>query len=288
MSTLSIDHVEALSWLQNRRLLFIGDSITRYQYLNLVYFLATGSFKSPIPQNENEKQWWAQGNWTGFYIGTTERLRSKTHGGGAICDCYRGPTSPESVENRYCMDAVWNISVSFVALTQPPVKGHNFDWLAGGCKSWPCKQTGCAVGICARPWDFELDSPKSILVHLAKMLRADTVIYSSGWTQYADHPELVNSLIEGGDEAMALGVRHLYWKTTTDCLGTRAPMEHQIVVPRLQNANWTVFDAYNLTTSLARMATNETRANICWDALHPTQAVHSALNEVLLRQLAAE
>lgn len=40
----------------SRGMIMIGDSLTRYQYLNLVYFLRTGEWKGPRPSNANENE----------------------------------------------------------------------------------------------------------------------------------------------------------------------------------------------------------------------------------------
>jgi hypothetical protein len=295
-SELTISHSSALSGLRDRSILFIADSITRYQYLNLVYFLATGSFHSPKPHNENEKHWGDSQfqNWTRFYIGTTERLQLESLGRGAICDCFRELNLTHMVENRYYRDARRNISVSFVFLGRYPIHGHDLDWLTGNCTSPPCRQTGCPVGSCSRQkadWDWVLNTPREALVHLTKMLRPDTIIYNSGaWGDYGfpKHRYLVTSLIEGGHEARMLGVRHLYWKTTTDCAGKLKNAEMNNLVPRLRKESWRIYDSYTLTHSLALMGPHtrgDRNFTVCWDRMHPYQGVHMALNEVLLRQL---
>lgn len=56
--------------LQGRRLAFIGDSVMRYQYLNLVHFIAHGVWQSS-PSFENANEW---PSWTSFFNGTTAGL----------------------------------------------------------------------------------------------------------------------------------------------------------------------------------------------------------------------
>ena len=51
--------------LYNRHVVLIGDSLTRYMYLNLVNYLETGEWiPREHPYSEVEKQW---GSWTEFY-----------------------------------------------------------------------------------------------------------------------------------------------------------------------------------------------------------------------------
>jgi hypothetical protein len=54
----------AVSILQEKHLVLIGDSVTRYMYLSLVYFLETGNFTSPHPSQTWEKDY---DSWTDFY-----------------------------------------------------------------------------------------------------------------------------------------------------------------------------------------------------------------------------
>jgi hypothetical protein len=81
----------------HRGVMFIGDSITRYQYLNLTHFLATGAWHSPadLPnENENEK---AFGDWARFLAERNHCLEG--------CEIYRnGSDFASVVENRYFED----------------------------------------------------------------------------------------------------------------------------------------------------------------------------------------
>ena len=76
----------ALQVLRGKHLLLIGDSLTRYQYLNLVQFLTTGYPLWPNKSDaafENIHQWPSV---NAFFQGTNNRL-----GGQEVCDCFRGP-----------------------------------------------------------------------------------------------------------------------------------------------------------------------------------------------------
>lgn len=102
-------HAAVLDALAGEHLVLVGDSLTRYQYLSLVYFLETRRWASPpgAPVNTNEKSW---SNWTEFHTGMTARLR-----GHEICDCYRGPTMDGGIrEMRYYTSACGRVRVSYV------------------------------------------------------------------------------------------------------------------------------------------------------------------------------
>lgn len=87
---------DTLDILKGKHILFLGDSVTRYQYLNLASFLSTGNPIWPTsPSSEVEKEW---PSWTAFYQGTNRRMN-----GQEVCDCFRSPIfNPHLiVENRY-------------------------------------------------------------------------------------------------------------------------------------------------------------------------------------------
>ena len=92
--------------MKNKRIVFIGDSLTRYQYANLIHFFHRNSWiQSDFPSVENEKQWTS---WKSFHLGSSLR-----YGCQEICDCYRDTTIGSYKENRHYYDISANISVSF-------------------------------------------------------------------------------------------------------------------------------------------------------------------------------
>jgi hypothetical protein len=110
--------------LQNKRIVLIGDSITRYQYLSLVYALSTGHFlnMSLIPNPVVERSW---PSWHDFYVGTHGMLQPFEY-----CDCFRGTGRLiQENENRYYFDNVRNISVVYLmAFRAEYCFGHWSDW----------------------------------------------------------------------------------------------------------------------------------------------------------------
>jgi hypothetical protein len=66
-----LSHAEVLSMLSDKELIIIGDSVTRYQYMNLANFLHTGQWVSRYPQPESEKHWQ---DWKTYQILTNWRL----------------------------------------------------------------------------------------------------------------------------------------------------------------------------------------------------------------------
>lgn len=59
--SLDITQEQAISCLAMRAprgVLMIGDSLTRYQYLSLAYYLVTGRWRIPHPSNAAERECW--------------------------------------------------------------------------------------------------------------------------------------------------------------------------------------------------------------------------------------
>lgn len=96
------------------RLLFIGDSLTRYQYLDLVYRLA-GKEETLLRENDNplSKATWRGGEhglWYSFYNKTSSELGSEQ------CDCYRDSRAYSPLrmcESRSYHSIGCNVSVSY-------------------------------------------------------------------------------------------------------------------------------------------------------------------------------
>jgi hypothetical protein len=107
--------------LQNLRLVFLGDSVTRYQYLSLVYFLRYGrwydidmsssvnnlmnahSFHHPFHPNED---------WNEFFLQSNRMLHPME-----ICDCIRSGSDHAHdilIERRYFYDATYNNMIVYI------------------------------------------------------------------------------------------------------------------------------------------------------------------------------
>ncbi len=70
----------ALRCLAGQRISFVGDSLMRYQYLNLLHWWRTGNWSGPPgqPPLEDEGQW---GGWGEFFRGTSQRIEAGGGGG---------------------------------------------------------------------------------------------------------------------------------------------------------------------------------------------------------------
>lgn len=96
---------------RNLNILLSGDSLTRYQYLDLAYFLAHGKWvnASETPNMVFEKNF---DSWAEFYNFTNTNLQPYEE-----CDCYRaeGRINEKTVtENRYFLDIERNNSLIYL------------------------------------------------------------------------------------------------------------------------------------------------------------------------------
>ena len=102
---------------RNLNIAFMGDSLTRYLYLDLVHFLKVGRWidNADRPNFVLEK---THANWTAFYNFTNTMLRPYEQ-----CDCYRKSHTPVRIleaanvmENRYFRDGMegYNNTVTYI------------------------------------------------------------------------------------------------------------------------------------------------------------------------------
>ena len=284
--------------LRGRRLAFIGDSVTRYQYLNLVHFLARGKWYDREPALENEYLW---SSWEAFFSGVSARLT--TNHSRVSCDCFREHRSIRTaVENRVFEDLEANISVAYWQLFEGlPTKGVEPALLTlTDCREGiGCTQGSCSPGACASPtWSAPGLVP--LVQRVVQTFRPDTVIINSGLWPFSSFatPERMQDLANVSVLLHAAGAREVLWKTTTPLasfsLGeTTASQLHSaertLLLPALRAITppWRIFDAFALLAPLHRAESNGSffRGAFFFDAFHPQPEVYRGLNEALLLDL---
>ena len=103
--------------VSNLRLVLMGDSVTRFQYMSLINFLHTGAWNTRYIQDDMFPrditiQGTFRGNWSNFYEFSNSLFYGKE-----VCDCYRqsSHTYKHTVrENRYYADPVANNYVTYI------------------------------------------------------------------------------------------------------------------------------------------------------------------------------
>ena len=97
-------------------IVFMGDSLTRYQWVALAQSFARGYELSAeeFPSSVIEREW---RHWTQFYNGSTQRLEPHTR-----CDCHRSyakPVGSKTIENRYFWTADGQLNLTYIAVLDP-------------------------------------------------------------------------------------------------------------------------------------------------------------------------
>jgi len=271
--------------LYGKSILFIGDSLTRYQYLNLVYFLATGEWSSPFPHNENEKEF---ASWNQFYATTTQRNKYE------ICDCYRGDSMQSIVENRYF--SIHNINISYIQYFLPSngIKFHEQQYLNVDCLQRNTGQTcqqGCLPGACTQETGPFISSraltATGVIRSIVSRLHLTDIITNVGiWGGGIDNSTMAeeigrvfrNELKDGFDNIS------LHWKMTTHVQGfSLSPNRYnaeKVGADILKNKyGWNVYDTWMLTHGL------EKHPLAYWDVMHFVPFVYQYLNRYLILHL---
>jgi len=256
----------------------IGDSVTRYQYLNLVYFLATGNWTSdPSQPNECEAQY---SSWNEFYSVTNERMQ-----GHEICDCSRNP-GETIIENRYFQ--MEELLVTYRQLFSPsyPILAHNTTLLNISSCATHCQQAFCAPGQCgpATADNMSFAITPGSLSALINAHTARDVFINAGiwWNSYGRNTVEDFAEIWKNELARVKPSHRVHWKMTTATQLAWGP-EYGFVDSMVADGHlFSVFDTYALTFPLFEQGL---LAEAMWDVFHFFPPIYVGLNQALLGYL---
>jgi hypothetical protein len=254
-----VDRGAALTCLAGDHILFVGDSHSRFRYMNLVQLLQHGWLTTPVELDPSEvgpnqgRDVWDNQTWTFWFNETSRRVMDK-------CDCYRPDIDPQlkqqnigrlsastleranlkqSMENRYWFGPR-GTRVSFVRHYPGDgfaVHGHNLSWLNVSCfeeaafasdpvvaavACWS-SHTGCAPGTCHEKPHWKFGSLSNAYSHMLSgivhMLRP-TVVVAGVYAWSNNWPS--SSVIDAfrNVNATAPFVRRIVWAGGTPQLGT--------------------------------------------------------------------
>jgi len=278
--------------LKGQHLVMVGDSLMRYQYINLIYFIENKKFPEMIPNicRENDynrvtPEWLKElgvtqkeSGWPAYYIDL-----SRIFNGNERCDCYRSLT-----ENRFYYNEQLDIRVSFFLKYNSPIPGHNYTAESTGP---PGRLDLATYNSLNRPPDWEFEVP-ALLQHLIKgtlpvkgtnfhlpkptIILYNECIWNDGWSEKI--PKFAKVL---ADEPDIFGI----WK-----IGTRATiMSTSILTAYLNSVKGQkdlirnkyvlgVFDSFRATKRFATMAVLNDTVDFNhftkWPALHADQHAH--------------
>jgi hypothetical protein len=232
---------EARQCLNHQHLLFIGDSLSRFQYLSLIYFLENGSWLShfrmdpncthlddnKVPQcrrpgepNLNDPH---NRNYKALHVG----LGSNYFNGNLECQCFRGHVE-RSVENMFYESHIdsANTRTSILKATYMsdnivfPMKG----WKRSHCSA----SSSCQMNLThwfefgEKKWDYEFfDDDPHLYDHLLNVIPdVNIALINRGlWTEIPTNATAMTIIFKKLSQMIAKNSGRCFWK------GTTVPME---------------------------------------------------------------
>jgi hypothetical protein len=280
--------------LRDKHIVFLADSLGRYQYLALAYWLeklepppATSSnfpaeTETLLPTVCAELSWGEFSNrWKKFFEGTSKLL-----GGNEQCDCFRMDSEkccdhPRTVENRFYTLKEYNIKLTYIQLFgQNELHGHSFK-----DGELPCKAGHCDPNEIPLEWKGTLPE---VLRTIVKPMRPTHLIVNTGmwWEPKLDNPTDMRWLEEvalAGNDALAPTNGVAMWRASTAERGGLFVHDHA-AKRVMAKYGWMVFDTGVLTHLLATIdqELRDTRKKTeFWNKKHFHCAGYNEMNNYL-------
>ena len=297
--------------LRGRHLVFIGDSVTRYQYLNLAQRLTHGNWTAfhgsgqPLSEAEGKFRSWPR------FMATTNRRM----GGYEVCECFRdAKVRSWQLENRFYHHPALGIRLSFFYMgPMGATRYHALALLNVSCGDH-CGCGGCvpdaACGLHEEATALNHFSPAATpeqaqenfltsyllgsLADSASLAPVDALVLSlgynggAGWPRESNvHPagsvsrEVYKAALVALTPRLRALVGTLVWKASTSHNGNDylPAVEVAWVREALVPLGWQLFDAYALTQPF------EGRGESFVDSVHFQPHVYRGLNQALALHL---
>lgn len=258
--------------LANQHLVMVGDSITRYQYLSLVYALRHQNLLSSVMQpNLVEEMAW--NNWPNFYQGSTSILAPYE-----VCDCARTQGAfSDAFENRYYHDPHYNITVTFFSFIADISQGRirvNEHRIPEVAARFPVSASANRTP----EWHYDQFSlDKFFTEQVAPLVPKPTaVVFNYG--------KWMNKLSDGALASIMFSVFNFVdifiWKTTT--AGVSTPDDVKIY-EHDQDVQFSQIDILTVMNTSWTKSVNTTHR---WDNIHFREPVYSLLNYQMIDLIA--
>ena len=162
--------------MRNRRLVFIGDSVTRYQYLDLVYFLTYKRWNRDL-RLVNERQY---GNWTEFFESTNGQFNPPNRKVNELCECHRTTCCGtwHLNENRKYINEELNAIVWFFTWFGDVSVPHGHFDVRKDIQPLECMPSNCHEFATNKAW--KANSTAEFLYTFALYHRPDHIILNTG------------------------------------------------------------------------------------------------------------
>ena len=317
-----LSHAQTVACLHNRHVVLLGDSVSRYQFKNLVEFVHRGTSGWGRGFAESARTHAAA---LRAGVRPASGWRSSLHfnsvdlGHAEICDCGANKRHEKHVEHRYYFNAAHNIRLTFVwrpgggrqamqwhALNKIGVDCQNSAFAAAAngsalpraVQKKTCPQRGCARFECNQPLDFVYpDENEGALAIIAQLGRVDAVIVNQGaWLPHVEvttDPVLSAALLDLGRRLRAQAAARgnprldLYWKTTTQRGHGNVETFPSLGLPALIADGWRIIDARGLTYVFRELSVSNPPPLYYADGrtTHFAPFIYRGLNELTLLEL---
>jgi hypothetical protein len=158
--------------MRNRRLMFVGDSVTRYQYVALTSFLTHRTWPTDeCVTNEH----CSQGGWKEFFEKTTAANQ-----GMELCDCYRdGCCGSDTVnENRKYFNPELNVTIWYFKWYGDTSLPHGHFHIENDIQPMACMPSNCSNK--ANSYNWIAHTAAEFMLKFSLIHRPDYVIFNTG------------------------------------------------------------------------------------------------------------
>jgi hypothetical protein len=295
---------QARECLKGHSLLFMGDSLTRYQYMSLAMLIHSGAFPNRTqrdgdagPKVRNVCVEGTFNNWRDYYVSSNKMLSNEKNF--EVCDCWRSmegaPNLTQAFDNRYYYNSEANVSISHISALHrdPLLRFSNIPEFEHTPPDWSGPIADMLTGMS----DGSVPLPRA---------KPTVIIWNSGlWKVYEerDAPTLrkINEAARKLVNASGHPGPRLFWKESTaramypgatPC--TLLEEDEHVKRVLVEELGWSVLPYAKLTAPLMQylppwtfpnMTFDSPRFEVWWDAVHFNPFVYEELNQMLLRQI---
>ncbi|KAK9845627.1 hypothetical protein WJX84_001488 [Apatococcus fuscideae] len=245
---------EARQCLSGRHIDFIGDSVTRYQYMSLVDFLSQMRYQAPYganPQSPSMSMYWEWGDWAKFYQGSQDKLAQ------AVEATVKETSEPAPELIRVSYEQIYDLPTFHQAGLHGLIQALRHRQLTTGPPS-------------------------------AVIMNQGLWAYGSGDLDHTSDPyrtaALQSTIDMGATLAETLNRTKLLWKTTTVAADDLEPLYAAInantVEAAMKSKAWTLYDVRSITEAAAHQG-----LDFMTDNLHFIPLMYEQFNDLLLNMV---
>lgn len=283
---------------RNLHLVFLGDSVTRYQYLSLAYFLRWGRWFDPhqlhshlVDAHSYRHPYHPDQDWNEFFWQSNRLLHPLE-----TCDCQRSRNTNTAVlERRYFYDVQRNNTLTYINLngnkTHNPAGGYagrldaaaiypNFHQHVGLVVS-NSSSTAPKFAWEAKTWAAVIEEHVALLRPKPETAVLNAGLHSHNFELASERHQLAAALQRNNIQSV--------WKTTTFQKSQLLALEHPVATAAAtsssnsRHADEKMCQALDTCFNLSW--TNRLQPDLYFDDLHFREPVYRILNEDLLVQL---